>query len=181
MLVQRLDEAGLRTCCEPVAVRAAGSLGAEVVAKSPPDGNTLYFGASPTLTISPHVIKAMTLDPARDLTAVSPVLSYANALVIHKELPISNLQELIAHPKAHPGKVFYGSAGMGASNHLSGELFAKQTGTQMNHVPYKGNAPAVTDVIASNGAAVALDGAMVDRPVILRAQAVLAQAAARPS
>jgi tripartite-type tricarboxylate transporter receptor subunit TctC len=126
---------------------AAGSLGAEAVAKSPADGAMLYFAASPTLTISPHVIKTMTLDPVRDLTPISPVLSYANALVINKDLPFKTLPELIAYAKANPGKVFYGSAGMGASNHLSGELFAKQTGTQMNHVPYKGNAPAMTDVI----------------------------------
>ena len=126
---------------------AAGLLGAEAVAKSAADGNTLYFGASPTLTISPHVMKSMTLDPAKDLTPVSPVLSYANTLVVNKELPVKTLQELIAYAKANPGKVFYGSAGMGASNHLSGELFAKQSGTSLTHVPYKGNAPAMNDVI----------------------------------
>lgn len=126
---------------------AAGLLGAEMVAKAAPDGATLYFGASPTLTISPHVIKTMSLDPAKDLTPVSPVLSYANALVINKDLPIRSLAELVTYAKAHPGKVSYGSAGMGASNHLSGELFAKQAGAQLTHVPYKGNAPAMTDVI----------------------------------
>lgn len=126
---------------------AAGVLGAENVARASADGSTLYFGASPTLTISPHVMKAMTLDPAKDLVPIAPVLSYANALVINKDLPFKTLPELITHAKANPGKVLYGSAGMGASNHLSGELFAKQTGTQMTHVPYKGNAPAMADVI----------------------------------
>ena len=126
---------------------AAGLLGADTVAKAAPDGATLYFGASPTLTISPHVIKAMALDPAKDLVPVSPVLTYANALVVNKDLPVKSLQELIAHAKAHPGQLAYGSAGMGASNHLSGELFARQAGTQLTHVPYKGNAPAMTDVI----------------------------------
>lgn len=126
---------------------AAGLLGADAVAKSAPDGATLYFGASPTLTISPHVMKTMALDPSRDLAPVSPVLTYANALVINKDQPIKTLQELIAHAKAHPGQLTYGSAGMGASNHLSGELFAKQSGTQLTHVPYKGNAPAMSDVI----------------------------------
>jgi tripartite-type tricarboxylate transporter receptor subunit TctC len=119
---------------------AAGLLGAEAVAKSAPDGTTLYFGASPSLTISPHVIKTLALDPVKDLAPVSPLLTYANA-------PVKSLQELIAHAKAQPGQLAYGSAGMGASNHLSGELFAKQTGTQLTHVPYKGNAPAMTDVI----------------------------------
>ena len=126
---------------------AAGLLGADAVAKAAPDGATLYFGASPTLTISPHVMKTMALDPSRDLAPVAPVLSYANALVINKDQPIKTLQELIAHAKAHPGQLTYGSAGMGASNHLSGELFARQSGTLFTHVPYKGNAPAMSDVI----------------------------------
>ena len=125
----------------------AGALGGEAVARAAPDGSLLYFGASPTLTISPHVLKSMPFDPAKDLTPLSPVLTYANALVINKDLPIKNLQELITYAKANPGKVTYGSAGMGASNHLSGELFAKQSGLTMTHVPYKGNAPAMTDVI----------------------------------
>ena len=125
----------------------AGALGGEAVARAAPDGSVLYFGASPTLTISPHVIKTMPFDTVKDLTPLAPVLSYANALVVNKDLPIKNLKELIAYAKAHPGKVSYGSAGMGASNHLSGELFAKQSGLQLTHVPYKGNAPAMTDVI----------------------------------
>lgn len=126
---------------------AAGVLGAESVSKSPPDGQTLYFAASPTLTISPHVMKAMTLDPVRDLTPVSPLLSYANVLVVNKDLPFQTLDQLVAHARANPGKLFYGSAGVGASNHLSGELLAAVTGTKLTHVPYKGNAPAMTDVI----------------------------------
>ena len=126
---------------------AAGVLGAALVSKSTPDGNTLYFGASPTLTISPHVMKSMTLDPVRDLTPVSPLLSYANVLVVNKDLPAQNLEQLVAYARANPGKLFYGSAGMGASNHLSGELLAAISGTKLTHVPYKGNAPAMTDVI----------------------------------
>lgn len=125
----------------------AGALGGDAVARATPDGSMLYFGASPTLTISPHVLKSMPFDPVKDLTALSPVLTYANALVINKDLPIKSLQDLIAYARANPGKVSYGSAGMGASNHLSGELFAKQSGLTMTHVPYKGNAPAMTDVI----------------------------------
>ncbi|GHC82158.1 hypothetical protein GCM10007320_25090 [Pseudorhodoferax aquiterrae] len=125
----------------------AGALGGEAVARSAPDGSTLYFGASPTLTITPHVIKSMPFDTVKDLTPLAPVLSYANALVINKDLPIKTLKELIAYAKANPGKVSYGSAGMGASNHLSGELFAKQSGITLTHVPYKGNAPAMADVI----------------------------------
>ncbi|HSV58570.1 MAG TPA: tripartite tricarboxylate transporter substrate binding protein [Variovorax sp.] len=126
---------------------AAGVMGADAVARSAADGGMLYFGASPTLTITPHVMKAMSLDPFKDLAPIAPVLSYANALVINKDLPFKSVPELIAYAKANPGKVLYGSAGMGASNHLSGELFAKMSGTQMTHVPYKGNAPAMADVM----------------------------------
>lgn len=126
---------------------AGGVLAGDIVAKAAPDGNTLFFAASPTLTISPHVQKKMPFDPAKDLSPVAPVLSYANVLVVNKELPFQNVAELIAFAKANPGKVSYGSAGVGASNHLSGELFANQTKTQMLHVPYKGNAPALTDVM----------------------------------
>jgi tripartite-type tricarboxylate transporter receptor subunit TctC len=117
------------------------------VAKAGPDGSLLWFAASPTVTISPNVMAKMPFDPAKDLTPVAPVLSYYNVLVINKDLPFKSLRELIEYAKANPGKVSYGSAGMGGSNHLSGELLAARTGTKMLHVPYKGNAPAMTDVI----------------------------------
>ncbi|MGJ7494713.1 Bug family tripartite tricarboxylate transporter substrate binding protein [Variovorax sp. RT4R15] len=126
---------------------ASGVLAGSAVAKATPDGLTLFFAASPTITISPNVMKKMPFDPAKELTPIAPVLSYANVLVINKDLPFQNVAELVAYAKANPGKLAYGSAGVGASNHLSGELFAAQTKTQLNHVPYKGNAPAMTDVI----------------------------------
>jgi tripartite-type tricarboxylate transporter receptor subunit TctC len=126
---------------------ASGALAGAAVAKAPADGLTLFFAASPTITIAPHVLKKMSFDPAKELTPVAPVLTYSNVLVVNKDLPFRSVKELIAYASAHPGKVFYGSAGVGASNHLSGELFAAQTKTQLVHVPYKGNLPAMTDVI----------------------------------
>ncbi len=126
---------------------AGGTMAGDAVAKSAPNGLTLYFAASPTITISPNVLKAMPFDPAKDLTPLAPILSYANVLVINKDLPFKSLPELVAYAKAHPGKLAYGSAGVGASNHLSGELFARRAGIDLNHIPYKGNAPAMTDVI----------------------------------
>jgi tripartite-type tricarboxylate transporter receptor subunit TctC len=116
------------------------------VARAGPDGSLLWFAASPTVTISPNVMK-MPFDPARDLTPIAPILSYYNVLVINKDLPFRSLSELVEYARANPGKVSYGSAGVGGSNHLSGELLAARTGTKMLHVPYKGNAPAMTDVI----------------------------------
>lgn len=126
---------------------ASGVLGGHSVVRAAPDGLQLFFAASPTITISPHILKAMSFDPATDLTPIAPILSYSNVLVVSKDQPFKNIKELLTYAKANPGKLSYGSAGVGASNHLSGELFAKRTGTSFNHIPYKGNAPAMTDVM----------------------------------
>ncbi len=126
---------------------ANATIAGDMVAKAAPDGHTLWFAASPTMTISPNVMKKMPFDTVKDLTPLSPVLSYYNLLVVNKDLPFNNLRDLMAYAKENPGKVTYGSAGIGASNHLSGELFALKTGTKLTHIPYKGNAPAMTDVI----------------------------------
>lgn len=126
---------------------AGGALAGHSVVKAAPNGLELFFAASPTMTISPHVLKAMAFDPLKDLVPLAPILSYANVLVINQNQPFKTLTELVAFAKANPGKLAYGSAGMGASNHLSGELFARRAGISMTHVPYKGNAPAMTDVM----------------------------------
>ena len=120
--------------------------GSEVV-RAKPDGKTLWFAASPTITISPNVMKQMQFDPAKDLSALAPVLSYYNVLVINNNEPYKNTAELVSYAKAHPQKLSYGSAGIGGSNHLGALLLATRSGIEMNHVPYKGNAPAMNDVI----------------------------------
>ena len=120
--------------------------GSEVV-RAKPDGLTLWYAASPTITISPNVMSKMPFDPAKDLAPVAPVLSYYNLLVVNNNEPYKSVQELVAYAKANPGRLAYGSAGVGASNHLGALLFAKRSGIEMNHIPYKGNAPAMTDVI----------------------------------
>lgn len=126
---------------------ANATIAGDSVAKGPPDGSVLWFAASPTVTISPNVMSKMPFDPTQDLLPLAPVLSYYNVLVTNKDLPLRSLRELVDYARANPGKVSYGSAGVGGSNHLSGELLAARTGTTMLHVPYKGNAPAMTDVI----------------------------------
>jgi tripartite-type tricarboxylate transporter receptor subunit TctC len=126
---------------------AGGAMGGDAVARAQPNGLLLYFAASPTMTITPHILKSMPFDTAKDLAPIAPILSYANVLVVNKDQPFKTVPELVGYAKANPGKLAYGSAGMGASNHLSGELFALRTGTTLTHVPYKGNAPAMTDVI----------------------------------
>ena len=126
---------------------ASGALAGELVVSAPSDGSTVFFAASPTITIVPHIYKKMRYDPLKDLTPVAPLLTYANVLVVGKDNPARSLDDVLAQARANPGKVFYGSAGVGASNHLSGELLAAQTKVQLVHVPYKGNAPAMNDVI----------------------------------
>ncbi len=127
---------------------AGGALGAAYVAKAAPDGYTLFFAASPTQVINPHIHASLQYDPIKDFTPVSLVANYTNVLVASVNAPAKSVQELIVYAKANPDKVAFGSAGKGASNHLSGELLKKISGAPMLHVPYKGNAPAMTDVIA---------------------------------
>lgn len=129
---------------------ASGSIGGDVVSKAQPDGNTLFFAGSPTIAINPNVQRRMNFDPMKDLVPVAPLVSYANVLVVNKASPVRNVQELIAYAKGSAGRVTYGSAGVGSSNHLSGALLEKQVGVEMIHVPYKGNAPAMTDLMGGN-------------------------------
>lgn len=126
---------------------ASGSVGGDAVAKAAPDGALLFFGASPTITINPNIQRKMPFDPMKDLTPIAPLVDYTNVLVVNKDLPVHSVAELLAYAKARPGKVFYGSAGIGASNHLSGALLEKMAGVQLTHVPYKGSAPALADVM----------------------------------
>ena len=126
---------------------ANATIAGSAVVNAAPDGTLLFFAASPTITISPNVMRKMSFDPAKDLKAIAPILSYDNVLVVNKDSPFAKVEDLVKFAKANPGKLTYGSAGIGGSNHLSGELFAAQTQTKMNHIPYKGNAPAMTDVI----------------------------------
>ena len=129
---------------------ASGSIAGDAVSKAMPDGNTLFFAGSPTIVINPNVQRRMAFDPMKDLVPVAPLVSYANVLVVGKGLPVRQVSELITYAKASPGRVTYGSSGVASSNHLSGALLEKQTDTQMIHVPYKGNAPAMTDLMGGN-------------------------------
>ena len=125
----------------------AGGLGGELVSRSAPTALILYFANSPTMTIMPHVVKSMPFDVTKDVVPIAPILSYTLVQAVNKDQPFNNVPELVAYAKANPGKVTFGSAGMGSIGHLSAELFAIRTGVKLTHVPYKGNAPAMTDVI----------------------------------
>lgn len=126
---------------------ANGMIGTDFVAKAAPDGYTLLLDASGPLVVNPSLYKKTPYDPLKDFAPVSQITSYQYALVVPQQSPVHGIDDLIAAGRKKPGAVTYGSAGLGAGGHLAGELFALQTGTQLTHVPYKGNAQALTDVL----------------------------------
>jgi tripartite-type tricarboxylate transporter receptor subunit TctC len=126
---------------------ASGTIGTEVVVKSPPDGHTIMVGPASILT-APHLYPKISYDVVKDLTAVTNVGSTSLALVVHKSAPVSTAQEFIAWVKSQPGKLNYGSPGNGTHHHLCMELLKLQAGLDIVHVPYKGSAPAENDLIA---------------------------------
>jgi tripartite-type tricarboxylate transporter receptor subunit TctC len=140
---------------QPVVVEniagAGASIGTDRLAKSPADGYTLALATTGTHAINPHLYGArLPYDALKDFTPLTLAVRYVNVLVVHPDVPAKNVAELIAFAKANPGKVSFGSAGNGSSNHLSGEVLRYVTGAPMQHVPYKGSAAALTDVLAGN-------------------------------
>jgi tripartite-type tricarboxylate transporter receptor subunit TctC len=126
---------------------AGGNIAAEAVAKSAPDGYT-FLVASEAIATNEYLYRKMAYDPYKDLEPVAKLADYPMALIAHPSLWANNVRELVALAKAKPGAISYGSAGVGASGHLAGELFKSVTGVEMIHVPYKGGAPALADLVA---------------------------------
>ncbi|RZL91419.1 MAG: tripartite tricarboxylate transporter substrate binding protein [Variovorax sp.] len=126
---------------------AGGGIAAELVARAPADGHTLFFGTTGTMAINPSLYTKLRYDPAKDFAPVSLMATTMNVLVVSPQIPAKTLGELIALAKAKPGELTYGSAGNGSSNHLSGELFHTSAAIQINHIPYKGSAPALVDLL----------------------------------
>lgn len=128
---------------------AGGNIGAEAVTRAAPDGYTLLMGTT-ALASSPALYSRMTYDVTRDLAPVSLVVTMTNVLVVHPSLPARSVQELLALAKARPGTLNSASAGVGSSNHLALVLFNTMTGAGIAHIPYKGAAPAVADVMGGH-------------------------------
>jgi tripartite-type tricarboxylate transporter receptor subunit TctC len=126
---------------------AAGNVATDRVAKAAPDGYTLIAAASATIVTNPSLYQKMPFDPVKDLTPISQICFTPNLLVVPSELPVKSVAELIAYAKAQPGKVSFGSAGVGTSQHLAGELFKTMAGLDMQHVPYRGIAAVMPDLI----------------------------------
>lgn len=129
---------------------AGGNIGAEAVARSPGDGYTLAMGTVGTHSINGAVYAKMPYDMVKDFTPVMLVASTPNVLVVHPNVPAKNVQELIAMAKAKPGGLTYGTPGIGTSLHVAGELFNSMAGVKIEHVPYKGRAMAIPDLLGGH-------------------------------
>ncbi|MFZ5567674.1 MAG: Bug family tripartite tricarboxylate transporter substrate binding protein [Pseudomonadota bacterium] len=137
---------------QPVVVEnragSGGNIGGDAVAKSAADGYTLLMSSGGLVSVNPHIYAKMPFDPTKDITPVASVARVAVFLVTRNNLPVNNAQELLAYMKANPGKLSYGSPGNGSSPHLAGEMFKSMTNTFAVHVPYRGAAPALNDLLA---------------------------------
>jgi len=126
---------------------AGGNIGADLVAKSPPDGYTLVMGSIGTHSVNVSLFSKLPYDPVRDFTPVALVIKSDNLLVVHPSLPVKTVKEVIALARAKPGQLVYASAGNGTAGHLAGELFKLLAKIDIVHIPYKGNVPSITDLI----------------------------------
>ncbi|HKC44474.1 MAG TPA: tripartite tricarboxylate transporter substrate binding protein [Burkholderiales bacterium] len=137
---------------QPVVVEnrtgAGGNIGADFVAKSPPDGYTLGIGSIGTHAVNVTLFSRLPYDPVRDFAPIALILEAEGLLVVHPSVPAQNVPDLIALARGKPGTLTFASAGMGTASHLAGELFKTMAKVDMVHVPYKGNVPAITDLLA---------------------------------
>jgi tripartite-type tricarboxylate transporter receptor subunit TctC len=129
---------------------AGGVIGAEVAAKAAPDGYTLLIGQASNFAINQHLMSRLPYDPVKDFAPVSLIAGSPNLLVVHPSLPVRTVKDLVALARARPGSINYASAGNGSPGHLAAEYFKKVAKIDMTHVPYKGAAPALMDVIAGH-------------------------------
>jgi tripartite-type tricarboxylate transporter receptor subunit TctC len=146
-LAQMLGDALQATTIIDNRAGAGGSIGAEAVVRSTPDGRTLLVGTVGTQAINAALYPKLPYDPIKDFTPIAVVALAPVAVVVHPSQPMTKLADLVALAKQMPGKLNYGSAGAGTPGHLTGEMFKAAAGIDIQHVPYKGSAPALTDLI----------------------------------
>lgn len=149
MMTQKLSENLKQQVLVDNRAGASGIIGTEIVVKSPPDGYTLLMTATHH-AINPSLYKKLPYDTAKDLVALTLVATSPNVLVAHPSFPPNSIKELIALAKAKPGQLNFASTGIGGANHLSGELFKSMAGIDIVHIPYKGAAPAMNDLLAGH-------------------------------
>jgi tripartite-type tricarboxylate transporter receptor subunit TctC len=129
---------------------ATGAIGAASVKNAAPDGHTLLVSSLAVFVVNPHLQKTLPYDPSKDFDLLTVAVQAPNVLVANPGLPVNSVQDVIAYLKKNPGKASFASSGAGSSDHLTAELFWQQTGTSAVHVPYKGGAPAIQDLIAGH-------------------------------
>jgi tripartite-type tricarboxylate transporter receptor subunit TctC len=129
---------------------ANGAIGSNVVAKAAPDGYTLLAATPASHVTAVHLVKNLPYDPVKDFTPIMAAVEPVTALVVNADLPVNSVQELIAYAKANPGKLSYGSSGVGSVFHLTGELFNRTAGVNITHVPYRGVTAPLQDVAAGH-------------------------------
>jgi len=126
---------------------AGGNVGAEYVARAAPDGYTLLYGTNGTHAINPSLYRELRFDPVKDFVPVSRMTEIAAMLIVNPQLPVQSVAELVQYAKSHPNKLNFASAGNGTTSHLAGEMFKRAAGIDIVHIPYRGGALAVTDLI----------------------------------
>lgn len=129
---------------------AGGVIGMEITAKSPPDGYTMVLGSIGPIAVAPSLFAKPPYDPVKDFTPLARTASALNLLVVHPSLPVHSVKELIVYAKTPGAKANYGSSGAGRADHLAGVIFSRAAGVTMQHIPYKGGAPAMIDLLAGN-------------------------------
>ena len=146
---QKLSESGKIALVEN-RTGAGGALAAETVAKAAPDGYTLFVSMHQTNAILPHLVSKLSYDPLKDFVPILNATTSSNILVVHPSVPAMTMKELVAYAKANPGKLTYASQGNGSSGHVVGEQFKRLAGVEITHVPYRGAAPAIQDLVAGH-------------------------------
>ena len=150
LLVDKLQSSLGQTVIVDYKAGAGGAVGAQFVAQSPPDGYTLLLANTGTMVINPAIYSKAPYDTLRDFQPIARTAQQPLALIVNKDVPANSLKEFVAYAKANPGKLNYGSAGNGGISHLVPEMLKSETGIFMVHIPFKGSAPAFTDLIAGH-------------------------------
>jgi tripartite-type tricarboxylate transporter receptor subunit TctC len=150
LVASRLSEALGQTVIVDNRSGANGTIGSGIVAHAAPDGYTLLAATPASHVTAVHLMKDLPFDPVKDFTPIMAAAEPVTALVVNAELPVNSVQELIAYAKANPGKLSYGSSGIGSVFHLTGELFNRTAGVNITHVPYRGVTQPMQDVAAGH-------------------------------
>ena len=150
LVAPKLSEAIGQTVVVENKPGAGGNIGADFVAKSPPDGHTLLIGYNGPIAVNVTLFDKLPYDPLKDLAPITLAVTSPQYLVVNPKVPVNSVAELIARAKAQPGKTSYASIAVGSASHLTMEMLKLAAGVEINHIPYKGTAPAVTDLLAGN-------------------------------